>query len=266
MPKSVGLRRRLFVALAAALLLVLPQPCWPEGSPEKPLEKSPERSPQNPPEKSPEKSNDSSPQRSAEAALLAVATHLSPPYALYLFESLSRQVLSNETLLERPDSPQSELAKDSLWALKVISKSILVQGPDGEYLDVRRVPSFFADIVRRYLNHSHFWPDREVTPQTRREHLAAWYSIYLMLLVANATQDEIARTLRGGMFERDPGMLEPGGPSLVDQLRRDGALSELAYGLVVVNRKGPAGQERLTFPAYLTEWKARISKAYGAPQ
>ena len=83
------------------------------------------------------------PKPSVESAMVEVATHLSPPYALYLYESLSRQVLSNEQLLERLDSTQAPLAKDSLWALDVISQSILVEGQDGPYLDVRRVPAFF---------------------------------------------------------------------------------------------------------------------------
>src|SRR2546422_1208343 len=46
-----------------------------------------------------------------------------------------------------------------------------------------------------------------------RSHLAAWYALYLMLLVANATQDEIARKLRNGAFNLDPGMLETEGRS-----------------------------------------------------
>jgi hypothetical protein len=164
---------------------------------------------------------DSAPQRSAEAALSAVSVHLSPPYALYLYELLTRQILANEEILEQPQNPYHPLAKDSLWALDIISKSILVDGPDGAYLDVRLVPTFFTDIVRRYMNVSHYWPDQEITPQTRREHLAAWYSLYLMLQVGGATQDEIATLLRNGAFMLDPDILESGGPSLVDKLKRE---------------------------------------------
>jgi len=204
------------------------------------------------------------PKPSVESAMVEVATHLSPPYALYLYESLSRQVLSNEQLLERLDSTQAPLAKDSLWALDVISQSILVEGQDGPYLDVRRVPAFFEDIARRYLDHAHYWPDRETTQETRREHLAAWYSLYLMLLVANATQDEIAGTLKGGLFERDPGMLEAGGLSLVDRLHREKVLTDDSYQKVVIKRKGPTGRETLMFPPYMEQWKAKIYEAYGA--
>jgi len=126
------------------------------------------------------------PAPSQEAALTAIAAHLSPPYALYLYESLTRQVLVNDRTLETPDSPYAPLAKDSLWALDIISKAILVEGQDGQYLDVRRVPPFFTDIVQRYVSDSNFWPDREITQANRHEHLAAWYSLYLMLLVGNA--------------------------------------------------------------------------------
>ena len=198
-----------------------------------------------------------------ESALVTVAKHLSPPYALYLYESLSRQVLSNERVMERLDSPQSPMAKDSLWALDIISQAILVQGQDGQYLDVRRVPPFFVDIAQRYVSQAHYWPDREITQDTRREHLAAWYSIYLMLLVANATQDEIARTLGTGMFDRSPEGLQPGGPALVDRLHQEGLLTDQQYESVRIKRAGPAGVEELTFPAYLDRWKAKISAAYG---
>ena len=202
------------------------------------------------------------PARAVEGALVAVARHLSAPYALYLYESLTAQVLYNENIVERPNSPSAPLANDSLWALEIISKSILVDGQDGQYLDVRLVPSFFENIARRYTNPSHHWPDREITKETRREQLAAWYSLYLMLLVGNATQDEIARKLQGGAFERDPGMLTPGGPSLVDRLKKEGVLTEEAHKLVHIRHAGPAGVESLTFPAYMDRWKARIHGAY----
>ncbi len=202
-------------------------------------------------------------QRSVEEALAAVAIHLSPPHALYLYESLTRQVLSNEQILEQPQSSRRPLANDSLWALGTISKSILVEGQDGPYMDVRLVPAFFKDIARRYMNASHYWPDREITPETRREHLAAWYSLYLMLLVGNTTQDEIAETLRKGAFERDPGMLEAGGPSLVDKLLREKVLTGEAYKLVRIRRSGAAGREVLAFPAYMDQWKEKIYAAYG---
>ena len=205
------------------------------------------------------------PPRSQEAALAAVAKHLSAPYALYLYESLTRQVLSNEALLERPGSPRASLANDSLWALNIISNSILLERPDGPELDVRRVPPFFEDIAHRYMNASHYWPGREITKETRREHLAAWYSLYLMLLVANETQDKIAATLRSGVFDRDPGMLEPGGPPLVEKLKRERVLSDEAFKLVQIQRRGPADQESLIFPPYLESWKAKIYSAYDVP-
>jgi hypothetical protein len=204
--------------------------------------------------------------RAVETSLVAVARHLSAPYALYLYESLTAQVLYNETIRDRPNSPSAPLATDSLWALEIISKSILVDGPDGQYLDVRRVPPFFEDVARRYTNPAHYWPDREITKETRREQLAAWYSLYLMLLVGNATQDEIARKLKDGAFERDPGMLTPGGPSLVDRLKKEGVLTEEAHKLVHIRRAGPEGAESLTFPAYLDRWKAKIYAAYDVPQ
>jgi hypothetical protein len=199
----------------------------------------------------------------AETAVLSVAKHLTAPYALYLYESLSRQILSNERLMERLDSPQSPMAQDSLWALDIIARSITIQDQDGEYVDIRRVPSFFADIAPRYLSLSHYWPDRQITAENKREQLAAWYSVYLMLLVANATQDEIAKTLQGGMFERSPEGLEPGGLSLVESLHRKGLLTDQEYALVRVKRSGPAGVETLAFPPYLEQWKAKISTAYG---
>jgi len=202
--------------------------------------------------------------QAVEAALTAVARHLSPPYALYLYESLTAQVLFNENIVERPNSPSAPLANDSLWALAIMSKSILVDGQDGQYLDIRRVPPFFEDIARRYTNPSHYWPDREITKETRREQLAAWYALYLMLLVGNATQDEISRKLKNGAFERDPGALTPGGPSLVDRLKQEGGLDADAYPLVYIKRTGLAGAESLTFPSYMDRWKARIHAAYGA--
>ncbi|MEK6604364.1 MAG: hypothetical protein AABY77_00560, partial [Nitrospirota bacterium] len=189
--------------------------------------------------------------KAVEGALVAVARHLSAPYALYLYESLTRQILSNEAILERPGSPYALLAKDTLWAQGAISKSILVERPDGPSLDIRLVPTLFEDIARRYTNPSHYWPDREITKETRREHLAAWYAMYLMLLVANETQDKIAATLRNSAFERDPGMLETGGPSLADKLKRERVLSEDTYQAVRIRRAGPDGAESLTFPAYM---------------
>jgi len=165
------------------------------------------------------------PPRASEAALAVVTRHLSDQYALYLYESLTAQILFNEGILERPNSPNAPKAKDSLWALGIISDAILAEEEEGEYLNIEKVPAFFEDIVHRYLNASHYWPDREITKDTRREHLAAWYSIYLMLLVGNATQEEIAKKLRNGAFNLDPGMLETAGPSLVDRLKNDGALT-----------------------------------------
>ncbi len=182
------------------------------------------------------------PGRSPEAALAVVARHLSDQYALYLYESLTAQVLFNEGILDRSNSPLAPKAKDSLWALGIISDSILAEEEDGEYLNIEKVPAFFEDIVHRYLNASHYWPDREITKDTRREHLAAWYSIYLMLLVGNATQEEIAKKLRNGAFNLDPGMLETAGPSLVDRLKKDGVLPAETYALVRVQRAGrPTG-------------------------
>ena len=200
--------------------------------------------------------------QAVEAALTAVARHLSPPYALYLYESLTAQVLFNEHLVERPNAPSALLANDSLWALTIMSTSILVDGQDGQYLDIRRVPPFFEDIARRYTNPAHYWPDRKITMETRREQLAAWYTLYLMLLVGNATQDEIAKKLKSGAFERDPGALTPGGPSLVDRLKQEGGLDAAAYPLVHIKRTGPAGAESLTFPAYMDRWKTKIYEAY----
>jgi len=200
--------------------------------------------------------------RTVEAALTAVAKHLSPPYALYLYQSLTRQILSNEAILERPGSPYALTANDTLWAQEIISNSILAEGEDGQYVNVDRVPTFFEGLAQRYMNASHYWPDREITKETRREQLAAWYSLYLMLLVGNATQDEIARELRNGAFNLDPQMLETGGPSLVDRLKKDGVLTNETYALVQIQRKGPAGQESLTFPLYMDRWKAQIESAY----
>lgn len=235
--------RTVWFSLAVVVLILLAAPVWAQEQAQ------------------------SAPPRSVEVALVAIATHLSPPYALYLYESLSRQVLSNDRILEQPQSPRHSLADDSLWALDIMSKSILREGQDGQYLDVRLVPPFFKDIVRRYMSASHYWPDREITPETRREHLAVWYSVYLMLLVGNATQDEIAMVLRNGAFELDPGqeqeMLEAGRPPLVDRLKREKVLTEETYKLVHIRRSGPAGGETLTFPAYLDRWKAKIYAAYG---
>jgi hypothetical protein len=202
------------------------------------------------------------PPKAIEGALTAVAKHLSAPYALYLYESLNMQILYNESLLERPNSPLGPKANDSLWALGTISNAVLTEGADGQYVNVDRVPPFFEDIARRYMNASHYWPDREITKETRREHLAAWYSLYLMLLVGNATQEEIANKLRNGAFNLDPGMLESGGPSLVDRLKKDKVLTNETYALVQIRRKGPAGQESLTFPSYMDRWKARLDDAY----
>jgi hypothetical protein len=205
------------------------------------------------------------PPQAAEAALVAVSRHLSDQYALYLYESLTAQILFNEGILERPNSPLAPKAKDSLWALGIISDSILAEGGDGQYLNAEKVPAFFEYIVRRYLNPAHYWPDREITKDTRREHLAAWYSLYLMLLVGNATQDEIAKKLRNGAFNLDPGILETGGPSLVDRLKKDGVLTDETYALVQVQRAGQAGRESLTFPSYMDRWKAKIDRAYEVP-
>ena len=200
--------------------------------------------------------------KAVEGALVAVARHLSAPYALYLYESLMAQTLYNENILERPNSPSAPLANDSLWALEVISRSILVEGQDGQYLDIRLVPPFFENVARHYTNPSHYWPEREITKETRREHLAGWYALYLMLLVGNATQDEIARKLQSGAFERDPGALTPGGPSVVDRLKQEGRLAAEAHQLVHIKRAGPADTESLTFPAYMDRWKAKINDAY----
>ena len=202
------------------------------------------------------------PASSQEMALVAVARHLSGPSALYLYESMTAQILYNENLLERAHSPLAPKATDSLWALGIISDSILTEGQDGQYLNAQSVPEFFENIVHRYLNASRYWPDREVTKDTRREHLAAWYSVYLMLLVGNATQDEIARKLRNGAFNLDPGILETGGPSLVDRLKKDKVLTNDTYVLVHIQRTGQEGQESLTFPAYMDRWKAKIDDAY----
>lgn len=200
--------------------------------------------------------------KAIEGALVAVAKHLSDPYALYLYESLTAQILYNENILERANSPLVPKANDSLWALGIISDSILAEGEGGQYLNAQQVPAFFEDIARRYMNASHYWPDRAITKETRREHLSAWYSLYLMLLVANETQDKIAAKLRNGAFNLDPGMLEPGGPSLADKLKRERVLSEDAYQAVHIGRAGQAGQESLTFPAYMDRWKAKIDDAY----
>jgi len=202
------------------------------------------------------------PPRSPEAALAVVAKHLSDHYALYLYESLTAQILFNEGVLERPNSPSAPKAKDSLWALGIISDSILAEEEDGEYLNIDKVPEFFEDIVHRYLNAAHYWPDREITKDTRREHLAAWYSIYLMLLVGNATQEEIAKKLRNGAFNVDPEMLQTRGPSLVDRLKKEGALTKETHALVQIKRAGQAGRESLSFPPYMDHWKAKIESAY----
>ncbi len=227
---------KLRVALVCALLLAAPARAQEQAKPE--------------------------PTKAVEGALATVAQHLSDPYALYLFESLTAQILYNENLLERANSPLAPKANDSLWALGIISDSILAEGEDGPYLNARQVPAFFEDIAHRYMNASHYWPDREITKDTRREHLSAWYSLYLMLLVANESQDQIAAKLLNGAFNLDPGMLEPGGPSLSDKLKRERVLSEDAYQAVHIGRAGPAGQEALTFPAYMDRWKARIDGAY----
>ena len=165
--------------------------------------------------------------------------------------------------MEKADSPLSPMSSDSLWALDIISRSILIENQDGQYLDVRLVPPFFTDIAERYFSASHYWPDREITPDNRREHLAAWYAAYLMLLVANETQDEIARVLQNGVFDRPPEGLKAGGPPLVDRLHGEKVLSDEEYPLVRIQRKGPSGVEKLQFPAYMDQWKAKISRAYG---
>src|SRR5437899_10531858 len=109
----------------------------------------------------------------AETAVISVAKHLSPPYALYLYESLKRQILSNERVMEHLDSPQSPMAKDSLWALDIISQSIVIEGQHGQYLTVRRVHPFLTHISHRYRSPSHTCPQQEVPPATRREHPGA---------------------------------------------------------------------------------------------
>src|SRR5256886_1494682 len=115
------------------------------------------------------------------------------------------------------------------------------------------------------MSPSQFWPDLEIPKATRRKRLPAWYALYLMLLVANARQHEIARKLRTGAFNLDPGMLETEGPSLVDRLKKDGTLTPEAYALVKIQRRGPPGQESLTFPSYMDRWKAKIDRAYEEP-
>src|SRR5256712_3465468 len=99
---------------------------------------------------------EAAPSPSPEAALAAVARRLSDAYALYLYESLTAQVLSNEGRLERPNSPLAPKAKDSLWALQIISNSILAEGEDGQYLNAKQVPAFLHDIVHRHMNASHY--------------------------------------------------------------------------------------------------------------
>ncbi|TAL09433.1 MAG: hypothetical protein EPO02_10145 [Nitrospirae bacterium] len=202
------------------------------------------------------------PPKAVERALAAVAKHLTNQYALYLYESLTEHILNNDSLLERPGSTNAPKAQDSLWALEIISNSILKEEADGRYLNAGKVPEFFESLAHRYMNASHYWPEREITKETRREHLAAWYSLYLMLLVGNATQEEISNRLRNGAFSLDPGMLETGGPSLVDRLKKDGVLTNETYALVQIQRAGQAGGESLTFPPYMDRWKAKIERAY----
>src|SRR3989442_3494344 len=101
--------------------------------------------------------------------------------------------------------------------------------------------------------------------ETRREPWAACYDLYLMLLFAIARKVEIARRLRSGALSLVPGMLETEGPSLVDRLKKDGTLTPEAYALVKIQRRGPPGQESLTFPSYMDRWKAKIDRAYEVP-
>jgi hypothetical protein len=48
----------------------------------------------------------------------------------------------------------------------------------------------------------------------------------------------------------------------VDRLKKDKVLTNEAYQLVHIARKGQPDRETLTFPAYLDRWKAKIDKAY----
>src|SRR5207249_11373943 len=121
------------------------------------------------------------------------------------------------------------------------------------------------DIAARYLRPSHYWPDQEVTQDNRRQHLAAWYAIYLMLLVANETQDEIARVLQNGMFDRNPEGLHAGGPFLVDRLHREKVLSDETDAMVSIKRCGPAAGESLQVTTYLSRRQAKAPADYGAP-
>src|SRR5207245_11592210 len=162
----------------------------------------------------------------------------------------------------RPNAPSAPKSKYYPWAQGIIANAILAEEEDREYLNIEKVPAFFEDIVHRYLNASHYWPDREITKDTRREHLAAWYSIYLMLLVGNATQEEIAKKLRNGAFNVDPEMLETRGPSLVDRPKNEGSLTRDTDALVQIKRAGQAGRESLSFPPYMDHWKAKIESAY----
>src|SRR5207245_8107225 len=52
---------------------------------------------------------------------------------------------------------------------------------------------------------------------------------------------------------------------LVDRLKKDGTLTPEAYALVKIQRRGPPGQESLTFPSYMDRWKAKIDRAYEVP-
>ena len=51
----------------------------------------------------------------------------------------------------------------------------------------------------------------------------------------------------------------------MDRLKKDKVLTNNTYALVQIQRAGQAGQESLTFPAYMDRWKAKIDKAYEVP-
>jgi len=128
-------------------------------------------------------------------------------------------------------------------------------------LDVRKIPALFESIIATYFDPAAYWPSQTVDEKNRYQHLTGWQAMNVMLLVANATQEEIGRRLATGSFEVPADILEqildPSGLSLVDGLKAKGLLDEAAYPLVRVERSPFA------LPAFMAAWKAKIDAAYG---
>lgn len=202
----------------------------------------------------------------------AIAQSLTDIQTLYFFDTLKRQQFFNLDMSEKNmGTAVGTMSEEAANVLQSFEQELMVIQNGEMFMDPKETPKYLEKVMLEVFAEN--VAEQAITPENRAWALRSFYSTYILLLVANAPHEMMAKVIRGGMFDnpnpqpeeptlmdhlKTTGIYKENGPSLVDELKEQGKLTPEQYEHFKIRMDGNVMQ----LPKFMSDWSARIVEFY----